>query len=335
MYHTAVVFAAIVPVVAASAHGGSGLRVGLWNVLNTEYNPDYGQPYQIALCEGIEEQCTLERRERLWQVIESYSESLDVLTVQEADDPFYAVQGSDSAWTLMQRSNSCGVLVSANADLEVVESMNIALPRLSSCGPEAPTIVVSGSATMGYEVAVASLHVSAGLPDITPWYASTAETFETMLPGMPHILAGDYNKNLTAAQIVPDGWQLGYAEDIAVLGGTSQKELNTMGNIDGFFLSTASEETDHEMVPSDLFALVKGFMPKVGVNLPLSGVIQEMAQFDVDEDYTLLFSNSSTAPFVPVPDSNQATEVLSDHLLVTGTFSFGPAVQSHAKCERR
>lgn len=324
-----VALAAILPASASA----SGLRVGLWNVLNTEYNPDYGQPYQIDLCQGKEDQCTLERRERLWEVIESYSETLDVLTVQEADDPFYAVQGADSMWTLVQRSNSCGVMVSSNAQLEVLEGLNIALPRLSSCGPEVPAIVVSGEATMGYPVAVASLHVSAGLPDITPWYATTAETFESTLPGMPHILAGDYNKNLTAAQIVPEGWELGFAEGIPVIGGTSQKELNTMGNIDGFFLSTSSEEAGSDLIASDMFALVKGFMPKVGVNLPLSGVIQETAQFDVTEDYTLLFSNSSMAPFVPVPDSNQATESLSDHLLVTGTFSF--AETSSVKCRRR
>jgi hypothetical protein len=98
---------------------------------------------------------------------------------------------------------------------------------------------------------------------------------------------------------------------------------------------------------SDTVAHNIGFMPKVVQGLPQGGIVQSMAQFAVvygvngsvisadqilewatnskDDDRYLAYSASSTfdgsGKTIAIPRSNPLTEVLSDHMMVTSTFT--------------
>jgi hypothetical protein len=98
---------------------------------------------------------------------------------------------------------------------------------------------------------------------------------------------------------------------------------------------------------SDTVAHNIGFMPKVVQGLPQGGIVQSMAQFAVvygvngsvisadqilkwatnskDDDRYLAYSASSkfdgSGKTIAIPRSNPLTEVLSDHMMVTSTFT--------------
>jgi hypothetical protein len=323
----------------ASRDDDGMVRVGTWNVLlmDDEYHPSWGCPLQIALCSDNKQACTLERRRRVWDTIENNTLGMDVLCLQEADDAFFNVQSEFSNWTTVARSGECSVLLWDASGFRVSDVYDVALSGLSGC-PSVPMVTLLRSNSSNGEsekaVAVGSLHLKSSLSNVENWYKMAAVAFRnasSQQKGLPHIVGGDYNHNLTSVLALPMGWQLAYGTDDddvePLLFGTTQKERNWMGNFDGFFMSTKVADQIDEgsetilLLPQNVKATVAGFMPKVVRNLPQNGEIQTTAQFDVvPNGGELLFSANSNAPFQPVPLSNPRTQVMSDHLLVTAAF---------------
>jgi len=283
------------------------LRVGTWNILgmDDEYNPNWGCPLQIALCNMTRQACARQRYERIWNLMEN--SELDVFCLQEVNQEFTILQPNKSKWTIVAQSGGCAVYLSTTSDYQVTSEYNVTMSGLSTC-------LSVPVATFNETVAVASVHVQASVVDMDAWY-DMATTALRKVSSLPHVVGGDYNHNLTAQAVLPLGWALAYATDIDPLNGTTQKEFNWMGNFDGFLVSSQPNVSNVDVA-------VAGFMPKVVRNLPQGGVNQTMGQFDVSSEEELLFSVASSEPFKQVPLSNPRTQALSDHLLVSATFGW-------------
>jgi hypothetical protein len=235
----------------------SALRIGTWNVLlqADEYDPVYGCPLQIVLCNRqniTPDECTRARWRRVWKAIEERSATLDVLSLQEVEDKFLAMQNTyeSSNWTLIHRSGECALLLSSSYSnhYQVVATYNLTLPDLSGC-PFVPLAVLQYQhpVTTGTvaSIAVGSVHVQASVSNMTAWYGTAvtairnatttilreqqAQQFFTRGTTSVHsprslfaILAGDFNHNLTndlsvtQQQLLPDHWRLVYADAAAV-----------------------------------------------------------------------------------------------------------------------
>jgi hypothetical protein len=299
------------------------IRVGTWNVLlmDDEYHTSWGCPLQIALCSSSNDTqvaCTRQRRQRVWDAMEGQSDILDVLFLQEVEDDFLQLQSSSSNWTTVARSGECAILLSTKSRFQVMSVYEVALSDLSGCSSVPMALLAVGASNNNSVVAVGALHVKASVSDMDLWYATACATFQndsSHRRRIPFIIGGDFNHNLTSTTttVLPLGWRLVYATNVEPLLGTTQKEQNWMGNFDGFLVSVPEDET--RLVPQLVQATVAGFMPKVVRNGQTA-----VAQFDVANDDELMFSAISQEPFVSVPKSNSRTQVMSDHLLVTGAF---------------
>ncbi len=252
------------------------LRIGTWNILSLddEYNLEYGCPLSIAWCPNRNEttNCTQQRYERIWNVLEEQTENYDIACLQEVSDDFLAIQqqpDESSNWTVVQRNQECAVLQSNASPWQIVTSFNVTnVPNLSGCR-DLPMVVLQSpqqqqqNRTISY--LVGSVHVQASVPNMSVWYQATIAailnttnyhqeeevmTVEGGTDWMQHpvlmIVGGDFNHNLnttttnaTTTDSPPEPWTLVAPTDILVQG-TTQKEYNFMGMYDGFLVSSAS-----------------------------------------------------------------------------------------------
>jgi len=294
------------------------LRVGSWNILRAEsaWTSDWGCPIEIEVCEGRQEECTVSRFARLWAKIESLSGELDVLLLQEADAQFMAALSESSHWEETAISGMCVVLRSTKSSFKVRETMNLAIPDLSTCGAAAPAAVLERDD--GAVAAVLAVHAHHELPKeaIYNWTQIAIETFVAALPDdavASAVIGGDFNKNLTEFQLDPT-WQAtkGNLARGNIGDFTANDNFGDIGDIDGFLTT----------MPFAAYTIhVAGMMPKHVKDFVQRGEMQTEGRFTVSDDRESVFYQVAPgSPVEPVPNSNPRTETLSDHLLVTAEF---------------
>ena len=168
------------------------LRIGTWNILSfdDEYNIEYGCPLSIAWCPDRNEtttaNCTRQRYERIWNVLEEQTENFDIVCLQEVSDEFFTIQQQQaeeslsSNWTVVERNQECAVLKSNASPWQIVTSFNVTnVPSLSGCR-DLPMVVLQSpqqqqqqqqNSTISY--LVGSVHVQASVPNMSVWYQAT------------------------------------------------------------------------------------------------------------------------------------------------------------------
>lgn len=326
-------FALALAVAAAVALHGCGaggstdpqdpIHVGTWNILcdGCEWSDGGGTPIEIALCDGRRADCTAARFARTWEKIESLASSLDVLLLQEADASFMAAQSGSSAWQVASSAGMCVVLISIQSSFQVELNDTLALPEMS-CGPRAPAVLVKRPSRGGF-AALLSAHVKYSLAKdaVHAWYANATEELRRIIPmdvGVSQIIGGDFNNNLSEAQL-PDFWTASAGNPgRGKLGDfTANHESGWLGDIDGFLATVSFQEH---------LVHLAGMMPKHVRGFVQGGVMQDWGRFKTNEARDVLsFSPSGADPWEAVPESNPSTQGMSDHLLVTAKFAMPDA----------
>jgi Endonuclease/Exonuclease/phosphatase family len=333
------------------------LRVGTWNVLSfaDEYDADFGCPLSIAICpnddtsnlSGYRSAFTQQRQQRIWNRIESLYDALDVLCLQEVQEDFLSLHNtSASHWTMVQQSTECAIFISKAAVFHLKTSYNVTnIPNLSGCASVPIVVLLPPSYNASWSDAspsylIGSVHVQASVTDMDAWYQSAWDAIykstialEDWRPANPVwvILAGDFNHNLTAPSNGTRWTQVAVGNE-SLLPGTTQKEYNYMGNVDGFLISSAplfnvsqKDATLLRLEASNVSCHLEGFMPKVVQGFLQGNVVQEAAQFSLawikdEENLTQFWNESQLQDFAMNRSSNDTPSLLQ--LLFSESSSF-------------
>ncbi|GMH62266.1 hypothetical protein TrLO_g1509 [Triparma laevis f. longispina] len=294
------------------------LTVGSWNVLcsDDEWNTSWGPPLQISLCANNKTECTKQRRQREWVVLESAFD-IDAIALQEAEDGFFELQNEDSIWEIAARSDQCAILFRKGGEWNVEEAFHLTIPDMTGC-EFAPTVALKregGDKTIMFS----SVHVQASVEDMDEWYASAAEIINaagTDTEQAISIIGGDFNHNVSSVSKLPDDW--GISEPLTMLSdGTSQHQDGWMGSFDQIFHSSKS---DYKVTTR---ALVKGFMPKNVEGFEQGGKTVERSKFKSMKDNTELWFDESEefeGGEKIVTMSSPVSEAMSDHVLVVSVI---------------
>jgi len=303
------------------------LNIATWNILleEDEFSRDWGSPLSIAKC-PVQSSCVAGRWQRLWGKLEEVQQSqkLQVVLIQEIEDGFLQLQPSGSKWEMAIRSGECAILVSSDTKVHRTYELGVnelpfdGISGLSGC-PAIPMAVVSLNEEE--DIHVGSVHLRASV-DLATWFDMVLPT-QTPSNGTM-ILGGDFNQNLTEFDTVHDWLVLDIDVEKNLLG-TSQREYNWMGNLDGFIMYSAGKVIEHTKPTAPI---QEGFMPKNVKGYPQGGAVNEVAQFRW-EDPDLLFSPTSSFQndTLVIPLSHPVEEVLSDHLMIVLTLG-SPTVGS-------
>jgi hypothetical protein len=249
------------------------LRIGTWNVLlyEDEYDLNYGCPLSIAFCMNTsttttttgggsndirKRECTKQRQQRIWNIIEASYEQYDLLCLQEVNDDFISLQRIISNWTMIHRNMECVLFLSSNSTFSVITTYTIrTIPNLSGC-TALPMVVLQQPQQEQEQVAsnnssnyatnspityiVGSVHVQASVTNMSIWYQSTIDAIVNNTYNEVVLLTGNHN-NTTSTVSNEYHWMK--QPVMIIVAGDFNKNLTTGSNVSTSVTSSSSSSS--------------------------------------------------------------------------------------------